>query len=77
MDIGLTIAFTVSLFVSAIFVAIAIKGVIAIFSKSTDDFVVVTKKNRRLHPLDNELLEFEQKGMEKELSQEEEFKKAA
>lgn len=77
MDYGLTIAFVISVFVSAIFVAVACRRFCGLLFKKQSEFYVVQKRNTHIIDFTNELIELHQKPLEKELTKEEEFKKAA
>lgn len=77
MDYGITIAFVISVFVSAIFVAMACRKFFSLFVHKQDEFYVVKKKNTHMNDFTNELIELREKPMEREMTKEEEFKKAA
>lgn len=77
MDYGITIAFVISVLVSAIFVAMACRKFFSLFVKKQDEFYVVKKKNSHIDDFNNELIELKEHPMEREMTKEEEFKKAA
>jgi len=77
MEYSLTVAFVISVFVSAIFVAMAIRRFVCLLFKRPQEFYVVRRRNTHMEDFTIELIEINQRPMEKELNREEEFKKVA